>query len=452
MKKNLVITLILILFIASSVFAEVVLGHVVDFKDAIVLALQNNDEIIAMKNSLSSTERDIGIARSMMMPKIRVGEDFITTNNPAQVFALKLNQTRLTAGDFAGAPGSFNNPGNITNFLTYGMIEQPVFNKKALVAIKMSRVQYSANAYVYLRKQEELIKNVSQAYLGIGTAQEYVKVAEQGLKDASEHLRISNVRYKSDLGLYSDVLRSKTEVVEAEQRLISANKNFQVAKRALGLLLGSREAVEISDSTPMLELKTIDYYQDFAVHRNDVKAMEISVENAKNNIKLAQADWFPTLNINASYNLYNNSFPFGAEGNNYIAGAFLRWDLFDGNKRHYETLKANDKSKEAQAYLNGLRKAVDFKVFEAFSGVNEANKNFELAQAALKSAEEGERLVRKRWQSSLAPFVAVLDAQTNLDRARANYVKSSNDLKTQLITLYFESGVIKEELALETSK
>ena len=453
MKKNLIISLILMLLISPKVFADEVGMHTdnlnrLGFKEAIAIALQNNHELCGMKDSLSASERDIGISRSNLMPKISVGEDFVSTNNPAQVFALKLNQTRLTAGDFASAPGSFNNPGNITNFLTYGLIQIPVYNKASLEALKMAKTQYSANGYVYLRKQEELIKNVSQAYLQIGTTQEYIKVAEQGLKESSEHLRIANVRYKSELGLYSDVLRAKTEVSEAEQRLISANKNLKVAKRALGLLLGTKDSIEILNVTPILDLKTIDYYQGFMLHRNDVKAMEINVLNAKNGIRLAQADWFPTLNLNASYNLYNNSYPFGAEGNNYIAGAFLKWDAYDGSKRKYETLKAKDKTREADQYLEALKNAVDFKVFEAFLSVEESNKNFELSQLALKSAEEGERLVRKRWQSSLSPFVDVLDAQTNLDRARANFVKSGNDLKAQLIALYFESGVIKEELKL----
>ena len=452
MKKNLLISLILMLLVSSKVFAEEVELPVIGFKEAIAIALENNHELRGMKDSLLASENDIGISRSNLMPKISVGEDFVSTNNPAQVFALKLNQTRLSSADFANAPGSFNNPGNITNFLTYGLIQIPVYNKASLEALKIAKTQYSANGYVYLRKQEELIKNVSQAYLQIGTTQEYVKVAEQGLKEANEHLRIANVRYKSELGLYSDVLRAKTEVSEAEQKLISANKNLKVAKRALGLLLGTKKSVEISNITPVLDLKTIDYYKGFMLFRNDVKAMEINVQNAKNGVRLAQADWFPTLNLNASYNLYNNSYPFGAEGNNYIAGAFFKWDAFDGNKRHYETIKAKYKTKEAEEYLESLKNAVDFKVFEAFLSVEEANKNFELSQIALTSAQEGERLVMKRWQASLSPFVDVLDAQTNLDRARANYVKSCNDLKSQLIALYFESGVIKNELALETKK
>ena len=447
--KKFFLALIIFFSVSEFTFAEdAITVKSVDFKEAIVIALENNHEIRAIKNSLSASERDIGITRSFLMPKVRVGEDFISTNNPAQVFALKLNQTRLTAADFAAAPGSFNYPGNITNFLTFGMVELPVFDKKSLVSLKMAKTKYSADGYMFLRKQEELINKVAQSYLQIGTAEEYVKAAEAGVKDAREHLRIAEVRYKSELGLYSDVLRAKTQFTEAEQKLVSAKKNLNVTKKGLGTLLSLKEAVEITNKTPILDLKPIDYYKEFSMERNDIRAMRINVKNAKNGIKLAHAAWYPTLSLNASYNFYNSNYPFGGEGNNYIAGAFLHWDLFDGNKRKYDALKAKDKTKEAQEYLAALKDGIDFKVFEAFSGVEEANKNFELAQIALKSAEEGERLVMKRWQASLAPFVSVLDAQSNLNLARANLVKSSNDLKANLITLYYESGAIREELDL----
>lgn len=447
--KYILITVFLFNFLLNKAFADDLSSRKLDFKEAIIIALENNQELMGMNAALSVSEKDIGISRSYLLPKIRVGEDFVTTNNPAQVFALKLNQRRFTSADLSGAPGTFNNPGNITNFLTYGLIELPVFNKASFVALKMAKTQYSANSYVYMRKQEELIKNVAQNYLQIGTAQEYVKVAQQGLKDAQEHLRIAEVRYKSELGLYSDVLRAKTEVSEAEQKLVTAQKNLNVTKRSLGFLLGTKESIEISNVTPILDLKVIDYYKDFMFSRNDLIALEINVQNAKNGVKLAQADWFPSLNLNASYNLYQNNYPFGAEGNNYIAGAFLHWDLFDGAKRNYATRKAKDQVREAEFYLESLKNAIDFKVFESFAGVQEANKNYELAQVTLQWAEEGNRLVTKRWQASLSPFVDVLDSQTNLDRARANLVKSSNDLKAQLITLYFESGVLKQELALD---
>jgi len=145
MKKNFIISLIFMLLISSKVFAEEITVHPIGFKEAIVIALECNQELMGMQAALSASEKDIGISRSNLMPKVSFGEDFVTTNNPAQVFALKLNQRRFTAADLAGAPGTFNNPGNITNFLTYGLIQLPVYNKASIEALKMVKVQYSAN-------------------------------------------------------------------------------------------------------------------------------------------------------------------------------------------------------------------------------------------------------------------------------------------------------------------
>ena len=421
----------------------------VSLEDAVKLGLQDNHELQAIKNALSATEREIGIARSNLMPKVKFDESFISTNNPAQVFALKLNQTRLTSQDFAGAPDSFNDPGSITNFLTAISLDQPIFDRKSNIEIAMAKKEYSAQGYEYLRKQEELAAKIAQTYLMVSTAQEFVKVAQQGLYDAKEHLRIAQVRYKNELGLYSDVLRSQTAVIEAEQNLVSAHKYVNVSKRGLGLLLGKQESVDISDAVPEISLKNSDYYSRLSIWRNDIKAMEIKVENAKNNIKLAESDIYPTIGAGASYQLYDHRAPFALGGHNYIAGASLKWDIFDGNKTKYEKLKAKDKVAEAQQHLESLKKSVLYKVYESYSSVEEALKNLELANSAVKSAEEGKRLVLKRWGNSLSPFVDLMDAQTNLARARANVIKSRNDYKSALIKLSLESGLLPDYLSFQ---
>jgi outer membrane protein TolC len=45
--------------------------------------------------------------------------------------------------------------------------------------------------------------------------------------------------------------------------------------------------------------------------------------------------------------------------------------------------------------------------------------------------------------------VDLMDAQTNLDKSRANFVKSQNDYVSAIINLSFESGILTQELALE---
>lgn len=417
------------------------------FNDAIKYSLQNNNNIKALRYQLSSTERDIGIARSEVLPKFGFHEDFVATNNPTDAFALRINQARVTPQELTIE--SLNYPGAVTNFLTSGVLRQTIFDKKAFTDIKIAKVEYSANGYLYLRKEEELINQVAQAYINVHMEQELIDAVQLGIENTKEHLSIAEVKHKKGTGSYSDVLRAKTALAHKEEKLTSAKRNLEVAKRNLGLLLGLESAVEIVNQLPDITLQDINYYESYSINRNDIKAHQIMVKNAKNRIKSAQALWYPTLNAMASYNFYQHNYPFGGEGNNYITGAFFKWEILDGNKRKYEILKAKDKEAEAKEYLEGLKKSVDFKVFEAYSKVEEARKNLELAFAEKKSAEEDRKLLVKQWADSLIPFVEVTDAQYNLDEARDDVVEYYNALKTALINLAYESGIIAKELGLE---
>lgn len=418
-------------------------------KEAISCALLNNNELKALRNSLSAQQREIGIAKSYLMPRVKFEEMFVNTNNPALDFALRINQRRFTSGDLNNAPGSFNKPDAINNFLTSVTLEQPIYYRKSFVGLDMAKKEYSAQTYAFFRKQEEVAFNVSKTYLSAMTAQEYVKVAQKAVFDSKEHLRIAQVRYKTGLGLYSDVLRTSTAVTEAQQNLISANKNLSLSKRALGLLLGKQTSVDINSVVPQLSIKNIDYANTAIASRNDVKSLEEKVENARNGIKFAESDYFPTVAGFGSYQLYDSRAPFAAEGHNYVAGAAVKWEVFDGLKSKNEKLQAKDRVAEAQEYLEGFKNQITYKIYESCQNVEEAQKNLELANSSLITAEEGKRLVLKRWESSLSPMVDLLDAQINLDKTRADVVKTTNDYKVALISLSFESGILFKDLGIE---
>ena len=70
------------------------------------------------------------------------------------------------------------------------------------------------------------------------------------------------MRFKNGLGLYSDALRARTRVTEAEQKVVSANKNFVLAKRSLGLLLGLEDPVDILEEIPDFAIRDMAYYTD----------------------------------------------------------------------------------------------------------------------------------------------------------------------------------------------
>jgi outer membrane protein TolC len=173
------------------------------------------------------------------------------------------------------------------------------------------------------------------------------------------------------------------------------------------------------------------------------------LENARNHVKRAESGYFPTLHLGGTYQFNDHSTIFGSEGESWLVSAILRWELFDGTQREYEKSKALHTVKETEEMLRGLTQMVSFKIHEAYLTVEEARKNAELSLAALKTAEEGQRLVKSRYENSLSPLVDFLDVQVHLNQARANRVAKENEYLFAIINLGFESGTILKDLKIE---
>jgi len=414
---------------------------------AVRIAVEHNPEVRAFGNALSAQQEDIGVARSFLLPKLALEENAARTNNPPNIFMMKLNQERFAQSDFA--VDKLNKPAPINDFQTLVSLEQPLFARKAQIGLTMAKQEYAAKKEDFLRKKEEIALRVSQAYLKILTTRECVSVARKALEDAREHARIAELRHNADLGLYSDALRARTSVTEAEQRLVKVETDLAVAKRWLALLLGMDDSVDVASENLIVPLKEIDYYLSVSPARRDITALKLRRENAQNNVKLAESRYFPTLGLRGTYQLNDHNNAFGSEGNSWLVMASLRWDLFDGANREFERRKALHKAAETEEYLKGLKQLASFKIHEAYLTVEEVRKSLELSKSALESAEEGRRLVRIRYENSLSPIVDLLDVQLTLDHARANAVARQNDYFLAIINLGYESGTIMKDLQVE---
>lgn len=419
----------------------------VSFTEAVRLALEDNHEVRALRNALSATKADVGIARSYLLPKMGFEERAFRTNNPTEVFSTKLNQQRFSQADFA--INKLNNPDAVGDFQTLFSFEQPVFAPTSLVGLGMARKEYSAKSDEYQRKREEICFSVAQAYLRVHTALEHQRVTGKGLEDAREHLRIAEIRYKNGLAQYSDVLRARTSLAESEQRVVSANKDVSVAKNWLGLLLGIDGPVDVNDAVLEFPLMDIEHYISSSLSRRDVKALEIRHQVARDGVIRANSLYLPVIGVGASYQMNDHNRALGSEGDSWRLMAVLRWDVFDGAGREFEKKKAQDKAAETMEHLNGLRRLVSFRIHEAYLGIEEARKNVDFATAAVATAEEGRKLVKTRYENSLSPIVDLLDVQVSLDRARESLVSRKNEYQIAILNLGYEGGTILRDLNIE---
>lgn len=448
MHGRIVSITVLVLVITVSGFSSAFgADRVMTLREAVEYSLKDNPGVLAFKESVLAKNEDIGIARSMMLPKLTFEERFMRTDNPTYAFMAKLNQERFSQEDFAIS--SLNSPSPVNDFQTTFSFEQPVFAPKAYIALDMAKKEVAAKGNDFERKKEETAFHVFRTYLGVQTAKAYVSVAEKGIEDAKEHYRIAKTRYGNNLGLYSDVLRAEVALSSAEEKMVSARKNLEVAKRALGLMLGLTESVDVTNERPTFKVKSIEHYYDESLDRKDLQSLQERYRNARNSLKMANAGYLPVVGVGGSYQLNDHRNPFGSEGDSWQLIAFLRWHIFDGTKREHEREKAIHQMAETGEYLKGFRKELRFNVYDAYLGVDESKKGLELARAALKSAEEGRRLVLKRYENSLSTMVDLLDVQTSLDAARADVVRKEGDYLTSIANLGFQSGTLLQDLGVD---
>ncbi|MCX8070456.1 MAG: TolC family protein, partial [Thermodesulfovibrionales bacterium] len=410
----------ILLFFSFSVFFVFRQVEAVERKltlvEAIQIALNQNHEIRAFDKSILSATADVSISKSYLLPKITFEERFMRTNNPTYSFMAKLNQSRFMESDFY-VP-SLNNPNAINDFQSAVFFEQPLFVQKAYLGIDISKRELDAKKSDIKRKKEAIILKVLQAYAILSTSKEYFSSSQKTIEEAREHLRIAELRYKNNVGLFSDTLRAQTSLKEAEQNNLKAMKNINLAKRSLGLLLGLSDSVDIVDADLPLALHPYEYYEKHSTERADLISMKLKVENAKKNISLAESEYYPIIALGGTYQLNDHRIPFGSEGSSWQIAAFLRWNIFDGTKRENERAKAKYMAQEAIEHLEGMKKGIAYKVYEAYQNYEEAKKSYDIALKALETAEEGMRLVRVRYENSLSPIVDLLSAQTSLDYAR----------------------------------
>ncbi len=441
--------IILFIFDGSNLYAydENIKGEkVLHLSEVIDLALKENHQLKAMEMNLMAVKEDIYISRSYLLPSLRLEERFMRTDNPAYVFSTKMNQTRFSMEDLIGAPETFNKPAPISNFQTLLSFEMPIYVRKAWIGLDVSSTEYRTKSYEYHKKRSEIVYEVLRLYTALRTAKGYLKVALQGVENTEEHLRIAKLRFEAGLGLQSDVLRAEVALNDAKARLVTAEKNLDIAKRAIGMVTGVYESVDIIDEEINIPLREIDYYLEGAISGDEIKILESRYENAKNLIKLSRSGYLPEIGIGAQYELDHPREPFISEGRNWQVMAFLKWEMFSGGRTYHESRKAEYMVREAEEHLEHFRKSLNFMVYEAYRSVIESRSQLELARSGVASAEESRRLIKTRYENSLSRIVDLLDAQTSLDNARANVIQRESQYIENMVRLLYLSDRLIDEV------
>ncbi len=420
----------------------------VSLKEAIRLSLLRNNLVKSAEHRQTAARHGVAASRSRYLPRIFLDENFSASNAPTRVFMMKLDQGRFTENDFQ--IDSLNHPSSASDFRTAFTLEQPLLDLGIVYGTDLAVKEAEGQGLALDRRREEVAFTVFSSYLGVQSARAMLAAAEHAVVDAEEQLRLARARSGAGMGLKSDELRAGTFLAEMEQQLITAKNNVLLAGMRLALATGEPdgEVLAVSDqlSGVSLDRRNEDFVALALANRKDLKELETAAEKARVGVKLAGSAFLPTLYGSATYQMNDRDLPFGRDNDSWIAGAYLRWEIFDGLRRFDEQARSRSLEDSARESLAYQKREVAFQVRESLLRRDESEKKLAVARASLRDAEEGVRLVAKRFANSLATLVDLLDAQTALNRARASVVENETGYALATARVWYSAGIFLQEV------
>ena len=409
-------------------------------------ALENNLELKAERNKVKAYEYEYKSVRGKLFPTFKLSETYTRTDVPGYVLFGKLNQERITQLDFV--PNKLNNPDALDNYETKLTLEIPVWMGGKLRAFKrMSKYMWEAQRLNYLRKEEEVILKVYKAYANAVLAKESIKVAKQAVRDAEEHLRLAKKAYEVGTALFADVLRAKVYYAKALENLEKAKNNYEVAKRALELLINENLGdFDVKDFEVCEQIDKERVVRIALENREDYRATRYFAKSMEEGVRSAYADMLPQVFAFANYFMYDQNTPFGSQGESYMVGVGISWEFNLGFSPIYKAKSFKEKKLSITHQRELLKKAIFFEIDKAYKNYENALYSLKSAESRVKQAEEVVRVLQKRYENGMARMVDLLDAQTQLDMARLDYVKALRDCNVARAEVLFAGGILKEEV------
>ena len=415
-------------------------------EEAIRTALEKNPRLTAARFQVDASTAKISQARSGLYPRIDFSESFARTNNPAQAFALRLNQEQITLRDFD--PSRLNDPSSINNYASTFSLTMPIYDAGQIrIGLNQAKMGQESASLSAERVRQEVITGVVAAYATVLLAQDQLKVIDQAIETARAHHGIVRSRHQSGLVVKSDLLRAEVRIAELEQERLVARSQIDVAMAALNAAIGVDTGrafrpipFERKEPGPVGSVET--WLQEALKNRPDIKQVKYQETMAEEELKKAKMAHLPSLYLSSAYEMDTEDF--GGTANNYAVGVVLRLNVFSGFGMEAKVHEALANLQQMKALVRQFELAVEVDTRRAFSQARSAYDRIKVAEAALNQAEEGLRIVRNRYESGLFTIVNLLDAEVALQQARTNYFRSIYDQKVAAAQLHLAAGVMNE--------
>lgn len=409
-------------------------------KDALQLSKDGNYELKLAQAEVDKMQADKNKSLAVFLPQVTLSETYVKTDDPLNVFGLKLKQKIVSMADFN--PMLLNNPNDFENYNTKLEVLQPLINLDGFFGRNAAAEGLSALNYKKQRTDNYIEFMIKATYYQLVLTNNSLEVINQALKTARANRKLIKDYYDEGMITKADYLRGEVYVANLESKKVEVENALQKVNDNLRVMLGLEKNVEIqpTDTLSLPKISQINFDLKSAIeNRSDIQAYSHKVSSFKSMKLMNQMKFLPRLNAFGIYE-YNDDKAFGNSAKNWMIGLNLQWNIFNGFQNVAAVQKSAAELDQAEIeYRKALTQGQN-EIEEAFRDLETAKTKVVLAKTAAEQSDESLKITRDRYEKGLEKTTDLVNAQTAASGAHLNYLQA---------VYFYNVSVFKIELMVE---
>ena len=343
-----------------------------------------------------------------------------------------------------------DNPTYSTN-QSYGLdLTQPVFRWDRWVALEQADYLVTQAQAQYGAAEQELMVRTAERYFAVLAAQDALRLAGKEKESIGRQLEQAQQRFEVGLSAITDVQEAQARYDAAVAVEIRAENLLDSAREQLREIIGEqRENLDPVRDTGFNLVTPVPQEQqpwvDTALEQNPgLAAARAGSEAARQQIQIARAGHYPTLDAVASYTYQDSNFGGIAaiERNDGSIGLELSVPLYQGGAVNSRTREARSRFDEARERLVVAQRSVERQTRDAHRGVVTGISVVRAAEQARTSSTTALEAAQTGFEVGTRTIVDVLDAQRALTLAELNLYQARYDYLLNTLRLKQAAGTL----------
>jgi outer membrane protein len=417
-------------------------------REAARLAAGKHPSVEAAAAQVKSIETRLQQARSGYLPRLSYSESWQRSDNPVFVFSSLLTQHQFSEQNFVIGP--LNRPDALNNFQSQLVVDQTLWDagltKKQVEAAGLGRQVAGEDQR---RTAMAVVAGAVRAYNGVILSQEALNVAREAVASAQADLqRADNVK-TAGMATDADVLAIRVHLASMREQEIRRGYDVEIALAALNEAMGLPLDTPHDLTTSLApiasaELPLAKQEESARESRPEARQVRLGVSLARNQTEMARAGLWPQVSFRVAFEADRQRF-INRGGANWLAGASLRWNLFNGFADRARIAEAGEQEQRARAEQRRVEAGVGLEVRRAYLDLKATGERIQVAESAVSAAEENLRIVKNRYENGLTNVTELLRSETALAEARLRRLAAVHDQRLAAAGLELAAGTLSPD-------